>query len=1262
MTSVTIGSLNCRGLVDEKKRRDFFVRCRDKYDITFLTDTHCSKEKECQWQHEWGYKVHFSSHSSNSRGVAILLKNTFSYEIHKEIKDDNGNFIILDITIQDYRMTLVALYGPNSDCPGFFSDLELKIQDINNSSIIMGGDWNVVQDFNLDTCNYKSKNNIKANDKLQEIKKELDLVDIWRDCNPEIRRYTWRGPELKQSRLDYFLISTDFESFVKKVDIDLSYRSDHSPVYLVLQFCNQTRGRGTWKFNNSLLYDKEYIKQVKSCIQETVTQYRIDNSDGEDIQLNLDPNTFWELLKCMIRGVTISYSSFVKKENQKEEKVLNEKLAVLQNQYNHNPGIDLENEIKDTENMLKSLREKRVSGIMARAKARWAAEGEKCTNYFCNLEKRNYTEKIIPKLITDDGEELFDQFQILNEQKAYYEKLYTSCNPEIKEEHEKLFFDKNNPFLNFLTDDETSGLEGTLSKSECLNVLKNMKNGKSPGLDGYTIEFYKFFWNDINLFLIKSLNYSLEKGIMSISQRQGVITCLPKEGKSKFYLKNWRPITLLNVDTKIASACMANRIKPILNRIISETQVGFLKGRYIGECTRLIFDILEKSEEEEIPGLLILLDFEKAFDSLEWSFIDRTLSFFGFGEYFRRCVCTLYSDAQSCIINNGHCSDLFKVGRGVRQGDPLSPYLFILSLELMSAAMKFDPEISGIKIDNSEFLLSQYADDSSLILDDNEHSLEKSVYILEKFSECAGLRANFDKTEAIWIGSKKHSTEVLLPEKPLKWNQSGKFKLLGIKYDIFAEDKTVINFEEKKTKMTALLKSWSYRNLTYIGKITVIKSLALPIIIQSLTVLPNPPKIFLTEVQNMFYNFVWSGKPDKIKRNVLINNYEDGGLRMPHLESFCLSLKMTWINKLLDPLNNSPWKILISEQYNRYGGDKIWMMSSEGLMKISSSFNKFWADIIKNWAFLSSKSSDNEQNVLDQSIWFNNSIKIDNKIIFFEKWCKAGLFFINDLIDDNQQFLTRERLNDTFNIRCNFLTFNSLLHAIPKQWKDLIPLTTKKDEIMSDNFLLVKRNSKCSQPFYKKIILFYSESASKQQTKWNAILDVEIEDWPIIYEQPFKSIVSNKLIIFQYKILHRTLGTNSLLYKCKLKETHLCTFCNEIKETISHIFWECNIIKSFWFEVNQFFMNLCHFQLPLSAQNVLIGSPLCTRSEICIFIILKYYIYTCKMNYSQPMVIGAVNMLKNVYNIEKMSFAFFNSPAVGEKRLKKWDCIKQALV
>ena len=118
---------------------------------------------------------------------------------------------------------------------------------------------------------------------------------------------------------------------------------------------------------------------------------------------------------------------------------------------------------------------------------------------------------------------------------------------------------------------------------------------------------------------------------MMTSQKLEVITCIPKSNKDRKLFKNWRPITLLNVLYKIISGCIAERIKSVLDNIISNTQSGFISGRYIGENTRLIYDLMHITEEYNIPGLIILIDFEKAFDSVSWSFIDSVLSYFNFG-------------------------------------------------------------------------------------------------------------------------------------------------------------------------------------------------------------------------------------------------------------------------------------------------------------------------------------------------------------------------------------------------------------------------------------------------------------------------------------------------------------------------------------------------------------------------------------------------------------------------------------------------------
>ena len=474
---------------DKIKSRDIFSKYRDCYDVIILIDTHCKKELEPFWRAEWGYEAKFSSHSTNSRGVSILFKNSFSFQILKEILDDGGNFFILSIKVQDYQFTLVALYGPNSDNRQFFKNLQTSIESLGNTSVIMCGEWNVPLDYDMDTLNYKNKNNEKAHDQIHDMMQELDLLDTFRELHPDIKRYSWRGPGKKQARLDYFLVSSDLQHFITESDIGVAYRSDHSPVFITLDFNDQIRGKGTWKFNNCLLYDKEYIEIVKNCIYEFIKQYKVDDCENLlDASFSIDDQLLWETLKLLIRGKTISYSSFRKKERDKKESDLENKLSTLYANTLGNQG-----EITKVELELKHLREERFKGIIMRSKAKWNVEGERSTKYFCNLEKRHFTEKTIPKLILDDNSEITDQNSILKEQKNFYQNLYASRNTVIDDVHIDTFFDENNPFISKLTQDESDLLEGKLNLKEVLCSLKDMRNGKSPGMDGFTTEFYKFF-------------------------------------------------------------------------------------------------------------------------------------------------------------------------------------------------------------------------------------------------------------------------------------------------------------------------------------------------------------------------------------------------------------------------------------------------------------------------------------------------------------------------------------------------------------------------------------------------------------------------------------------------------------------------------------------------------------------------------------------------------------------------------------------------
>ena len=154
-----------------------------------------------------------------------------------------------------------------------------------------------------------------------------------------------------------------------------------------------------------------------------------------------------------------------------------------------------------------------------------------------------------------------------------------------------------------------------------------MDSNKTPGSDGLPAEFYKMFWNDIADFLLGSINYAYQTRQLSVSQKRGIIKLIPKKDTEPYLVKNWRPVSLLNCDYKLATKAVANRLKLVLPKLIDNDQTGFLKGRFIGENIRLIADsVINFTAAKNIPGLLVFLDFEKAFDTIEWPFIHEDLS------------------------------------------------------------------------------------------------------------------------------------------------------------------------------------------------------------------------------------------------------------------------------------------------------------------------------------------------------------------------------------------------------------------------------------------------------------------------------------------------------------------------------------------------------------------------------------------------------------------------------------------------------------
>ena len=333
----------------------------------------------------------------------------------------------------------------------------------------------------------------------------------------------------------------------------------------------------------------------------------------------------------------------------------------------------------------------------------------------------------------------------------------------------------------------------------------------------------------------------------------------------------------------------------------------------------------------------------------------------------------------------------------------------MICAEFLATKIRKNKTIKGININNIEFKISQYADDTSAMLDGTERYLNQTLEELSRFSKISGLNINFDKTQLVWICSEKFSTRSIKTKWKLSWG-SNQFKLLGILFNTDLDKMIENNYIPKVTQMEKILKQWNKRSLSPIGKITVIKTLVIPIFNLLFTSLPNPDVKINETINKTLYDFLWNKNP-KIKITVVIKKYIEGGLNMINLNAFVSALKSTWIRRLL--LNESKWQEIIKIHINL---EMLTSCNVEYIQDILSTLNnQFWKDVLKSFLDINYKTEICEEQILKSPLFYNRNIKIDRKYVFYKTWYDKGIRFVNDLVNQNGSFYSYQEVGNDGN-------------------------------------------------------------------------------------------------------------------------------------------------------------------------------------------------------------------------------------------------------
>ena len=832
--------------------------------------------------------------------------------------------------------------------------------------------------------------------------------------------------------------------------------------------------------------------------------------------------------------------------------------------------------------------------------------------------------------------------EILKEIEIFYNDLYTSSTSVENALFQSFIANLEIPKLE---DSVSSELEGEITFRECKDILCTFSSGKSPGEDGFTWEFYNCFFDLLGQDLVDCFNASYRAGEMSLSQRRGVITLIPKEDSDLSTLANWRPITLLNLDYKIASKIIARRLEKVLVLLINPDQTGFIKGRYIGQNIRLINDILEQTKLQNIPGILLQLDFRKAFDTIEWEFIQRTIALFNFGESIQRWISIFYTNTESAVLNNGFCTNYFSLSRGVRQGCPLSPYLFVLAVELLACKIRQDKEIQGIKVLGKELKLSQFADDTTL-LNSNCNSVKQAIAVLDNFGDISGLKLNPSKTKALWLGSWRHRKEKPFgfqwPEKPIR--------VLGTFISYNEKENEKSNFTLKLQKLKTIFDVWNCRNLTLFGRCLITKSLGISQLVHTISSL-DVPREFLGAVNSTIFKFIWKNKKDKLKRKLMILDYDQGGLRAPSIDVLAKSLKLAWISRLLtdEPTCRESWKTIPNYFFEKCGGLNFLLRCNYDKHFLEQiDLPQFYKLILLY--FLEIKESFPNQSGQELILFNNKDILINGRTIFYRDWFDRGIYLVRDLLKSDGKFLSYTEFVQKYDLRCNFLIYFQVVSAIPRHLVEraMSYPVDRAGLLSSTMFHLSPETSinltKMKNKDYYQLLVNKEKIEPKATSKWERDLQVGQASLQPFFSRVRNVCRDNKLREFYFKLLHRIVVTKKELFLFGVAEDAKCPYC-ELNDSIIHTFHNCNWSQLFFAEVIKWFNKENATSLTLSPTELIFGKdkdninkelPVdIIRKLNFTFLYAKYYLYNQKLLNRELSLNEFLVNVKFKYNFEK---------------------------
>lgn len=681
---------------------------------------------------------------------------------------------------------------------------------------------------------------------------------------------------------------------------------------------------------------------------------------------------------------------------------------------------------------------------------------------------------------------------------------------------------------------------------EVEEAVRSMPNDKAPGPDGFTINFYKAYWNIVKQDIWEIVEDSRRSKSILKSLNSTFIALIPKVEEANTPDK-FRPIALCNVIYKIISKVIANRLKAILPGIISQEQSGYVEGRQILDNILLAQEMIHSLHSQKAAGMLMQLDLSKAYDKVSWSYLEAVLRAFGFSQQWIQWVVALIKSPRYSILVNGAPSTPFSPSRGIRQGDPSSPFLFVILMEDLGrliAKKKEEGLLTGLQPIRSSRATThqQFVDDTMLHGIPTVKEAMAFKNILNLFSKASGMEINFSKSTIFFFNTHRAV-------------QSHLSRLLGFKIGslpsrylgapLTLKPWKRNHWEKVLDNMERRSKHWTNRALNFAGRLVLTKAVLQAIPQYMLSILPAPKGI-IDRMRSIQRSFLWSGNSEKQKWSLvawrkLCRPKNRGGLKLvdPSVVNRSCGAKIWW-RWISD--TNLPWATLWKDKYspNRSNLDLIRM---QGMPKGSPIWNHAQA---------------NRSIIQDHSFW---EIRNRSQALFWEDaWQQAPRL-------DTPQFQT-VKLNSQIqgNFRVNQY-WNST--GEDPDWREWTIFNTNcigdiQDTYQTLNQILLKWKIRVTDENDK---LRWGPKGNGEFSLKEARDMIEREGQPDIIPWTAKvwdNLLWPKVRTFLWLLMQKKTLTWENLLKKGFTGPSRCPMCLKEEETMNHLFNSCDWASQLW--------------------------------------------------------------------------------------------------